>query len=83
MKAGSSATRRCVWPTCRRLHVAPPPANQIVHVLLARPTKDLHMMTAVRVTGTLHALPSDTDLGASGWQMRAPAVEPYASPPPR
>ena len=77
-EVGGDLTEFLLVPTFGAcIHVAAPPANQIVHILLARPMRGVRMMDAVRVSGTLQALPTATDLGASGWQMRMPVVEPY------
>lgn len=65
------------------IHV-PPPAHQMAPVVPARPSKGLHPMVALRVSAAMQALSADTGMGASGWQVRTPAVEPCtALPPPR
>lgn len=63
------------------IHVPPPPANQIIHVLAARPYTTNSYMDAVWVEGTIEQATSDTDMGGSGYRMRAEGVEPYEEPP--
>jgi hypothetical protein len=59
------------------IHVPPPPANQIIHVVSDRPLKDVHSMDAVWVSGTLKTVRQDSEMGKSGYQMQAVAVKPY------
>ncbi len=59
------------------IHVPPPPSNQIIHVFPPKPLKNLQMMDAVWVNGTLEVFPSDTNMGSAGYRMKADAVEPY------
>lgn len=59
------------------IHAPPPPANQIIHVVLAKPLQDARTMDAVWVSGTLDINRSDTPWGASGYRMRGEAVAPY------
>jgi uncharacterized protein len=59
------------------IHTPPPPANQIVHVIAARPAKGLRMMDAVWVRGSLKAIRDDSAMGTSGYQMQAEAIDPY------
>src|SRR5258706_2300034 len=42
------------------IHTPPPPANQIIHVITAKPARGLRMMDAVWVSGTLKAFRSDS-----------------------
>lgn len=58
------------------IHSPPPPANQILHVVLAKP-QALRSMDAVWVSGTLKLRRQDSALGASGYGLDAPRVEPY------
>ena len=60
-------------------HTPPPPANQIVHVKLPTPKKDLHLMDAVWVNGHLKTFRSDTAMGVSGYRLEAAGVEPYVA----
>jgi hypothetical protein len=59
------------------IHTPPPPANQVIHVILPKPAKGLRMMDTVWVTGTLHVATADTSLGPSGYQLDGEAVAPY------
>jgi hypothetical protein len=59
------------------IHTPPPPANQIIHVKPLQPSKGLHMMDAVWVSGRLKTPRSDTSMGISGYSMDAVRVEPY------
>jgi hypothetical protein len=59
------------------IHTPPPPANQIVHAFAAKPIKDVQMMSAVWVSGTVETVRSDTEFGASGYRMKAEIVTPY------
>jgi len=66
------------------IHVPPPPANQIVHVISAKPIKDLRVMDAVWVTGQLKAAryseQTPMGMGAAGYQINSIAVTPYKDP---
>ncbi|GIZ51949.1 DUF3299 domain-containing protein [Noviherbaspirillum aridicola] len=59
------------------IHTPPPPANQIIHAVAARPLKEVQMMSAVWVNGTLETVRSDTEFGASGYRLRAESLSPY------
>ncbi|MBI5331055.1 MAG: DUF3299 domain-containing protein [Betaproteobacteria bacterium] len=59
------------------IHVPPPPANQIIHVLPERPVKTKGVMDAVWVSGVIELASSRTDMGDSGYRLRAKKVEPY------
>jgi hypothetical protein len=58
------------------IHMPPPPANQIVHVVLPAP-RTLRTMDMVSVSGVLKTLRRDSPAGMSGYSMRALLVEPY------
>ncbi len=60
------------------IHVPPPPANQIIHVILAKPLKGLQSMDAVWVSGALAIARSDSPWGASGYRMQGELVTPYS-----
>lgn len=62
------------------IHTPPPPANQIVHVVLDKPVKGLRSMDAVWASGTLKAARHDSTMGTSGYRMQAVAVVPYTAP---
>ncbi len=59
------------------IHTPPPPANQVIHVILPKPAKGMRMMDTVWVTGTLHVATADTRLGPSGYQLDGESVAPY------
>ncbi|MFO6418978.1 DUF3299 domain-containing protein [Hylemonella sp. W303a] len=59
------------------IHTPPPPANQIVHVVLDKPVQGVRSMDAVWVVGTLKTSRRGTDMGVSGYQLRATALAPY------
>lgn len=62
------------------IHTPPPPANQIVHVVVAKPTKNIRSMDAVWVSGTLKSVRTDSAMGASGYRMDAVLVDQYVAP---
>ena len=62
------------------IHVPPPPANQIVHVVLARPIKDLRTMDAYWVDGKLSVQRGDSGMGTYGYRMHADRLEAYPLP---
>lgn len=59
------------------IHTPPPPANQIIHVVASKPLKNVQIMDAVWVNGTLGTGRIDTEFGISSYQMKAEAVTPY------
>jgi hypothetical protein len=63
------------------IHVPPPPANQIIHVFLAKPGKKMQTFDALWVSGTLETANSRAEnemgMGNAGYRMRAEIVEPY------
>ena len=59
------------------IHIPPPPANQIIHVTLEKPSKGIRTMDEVTVYGTLAIEKTKNDMGGSGYSMKADAVEPY------
>jgi hypothetical protein len=62
------------------IHVPPPPANQIIHVIPRQPVKMKTYMDAVWVEGVIELAISKTDMGDSGYRLRAVKVEPYVEP---
>lgn len=62
------------------IHSPPPPANQIVHVRLAKAEK-LRSMDVIWVSGTLRTQRNDSSMGVSGYAMDAVHVEPWRGPP--
>lgn len=59
------------------IHTPPPPANQIIHVLPARPYKSDREMDAVWISGVLETTRAGTDMGNAGYRMKAELVTPY------
>ncbi|NWG87760.1 MAG: DUF3299 domain-containing protein [Hydrogenophilaceae bacterium] len=59
------------------IHVPPPPANQIIHVIADQPFKTKTGMDAVWVSGVIEQAFSRSDMGESGYRMRAVQIEPY------
>ena len=62
------------------VHTPPPPANQIVHVVVPRAAKGLKAMDVVWVSGTLSTARQDTYMGVSAYRMEAALVQPYTTP---
>lgn len=58
------------------IHSPPPPANQIVHVVLSKPMP-LRTMEPVWASGTLRTLRQDSPWGMSGYRLVGFDVEPY------
>jgi hypothetical protein len=61
------------------IHSPPPPANQIISVVSAKPLK-MQTMDAVWISGVLETSRSDTSMGSSGYRMKAVTVTPYVPP---
>jgi uncharacterized protein len=59
------------------VHSPPPPANQIVHVVLDKPTKRFRLMDTLWVTGWLSATKTDSHMGVASYQMDAKRVTPF------
>lgn len=59
------------------IHSPPPPANQIVHVKLATPSKEIKLMDSVAVTGLIRVQHSKTEQGASGYTLSGDSVAPF------
>ncbi|MFT3817816.1 MAG: DUF3299 domain-containing protein [Rubrivivax sp.] len=58
------------------IHSPPPPANQIVHVVLPAP-RPLRTMDAVWASGTLRTRRQDSPWGMSGYDLEGFDVAPY------
>ncbi len=63
------------------IHTPPPPANQIIHVHLAQPTRGLRAMDAVWASGRLHVDRQPSDMGMSGYRLDAALAAPYNGAP--
>jgi hypothetical protein len=59
------------------IHTPPPPANQIIHVVLQRPVKGFQTMDTVWVHGTLRTERQNSEMGVSGYRIDAVRVAPY------
>ena len=62
------------------IHVPPPPANQIIHVIATRPYKTETYMDAVWVEGIIELAETETDMGDSGYRLKAQTVVPFEEP---
>ena len=60
------------------IHSPPPPANMIVHVILAKPSTGFRSMDAVWVGGALRTARRDTSMGVSAYAMDGMHIEHYA-----
>ncbi len=65
------------------IHSPPPPANQIVHVVVAKPVKGIRSMETVWVSGTVSTARQNSAMGMSGYRMDAVTVQRYEPPAPR
>lgn len=61
------------------IHTPPPPANQIVLVVPAKPAAGYRSMDTVWVSGVLKATRSNSMMGASGYRLESALVERYKS----
>ncbi|MEC4719787.1 DUF3299 domain-containing protein [Noviherbaspirillum sp. CPCC 100848] len=59
------------------IHTPPPPANQIIHAVAVKPLKEVQVMSAVWVSGTLETARSTTEFGDSGYRLKADMLAPY------
>jgi hypothetical protein len=59
------------------IHTPPPPANQIIHVMPAKPYKTDQGMEAVWISGTLETVRAETGMGNAGYRMKAEVVTPF------
>jgi len=59
------------------IHVPPPPANQIIHVLPKSAAKGVRSMDTVWISGTLATVRTDSYMGAASYRIEAQVVEPY------
>jgi hypothetical protein len=62
------------------IHTPPPPANQIVLVVPAKPAAGFRSMDTVWVSGTLKATRSNSPMGTSGYRLEGALVERYKAP---
>jgi hypothetical protein len=59
------------------VHSPPPPANQIVHVLLDKPNKRFRLMDVVWVSGPLSATKTDSHMGVASYRIDAKTLTAY------
>ena len=62
------------------IHTPPPPANQIVLVVPARPLQGFRSMDTVWVRGTLRTARSGSPMGTSAYRLEAALVDRYTGP---
>jgi hypothetical protein len=65
------------------VHVPPPPANQLIHVIPDKPVPGGWNMLPVWVNGVMAVGRIDSDMGTAGYQLRAVKVEEYEEPLPK
>ena len=63
------------------IHSPPPPANQIIHVVVTQLDKAFRSMDTVWVSGRLKVARKESDMGMSGYSLQAARVESYAPLP--
>ncbi len=59
------------------IHSPPPPANQIVHVVLDEPVKFDNMFEPYWAKGTIDVIKTDTDIGTAGYRLNVASISPY------
>lgn len=59
------------------VHVPPPPANQLIHVIPDQALPDAWNMAPVWVSGELAVGRTESGMGTAGYQLRGLSVEPY------
>lgn len=59
------------------IHVPPPPANQIVHVILAKPASGFRTMDPVWISGKLVTSRQETDMATTGYRMDGATITRY------
>jgi hypothetical protein len=59
------------------IHVPPPPANQVIHVLPGTPARMQTYMDAVWVEGVIELTSSKTGMGNASYRIRAARVRPF------
>ena len=62
------------------IHTPPPPANQIVLVVPAKPAGGFRSMDTVWVSGVLKTTRTNSPMGSSGYRLEAALVERYKPP---
>ena len=59
------------------IHSPPPPANQIIHVVLDKPVAGIQTMDTLWLSGRLTIKRSDTGLGTAGYRMQGERTARY------
>lgn len=59
------------------VHVPPPPSNQVIHVVPAKPVKGMQTMETFWISGTLNLQGGDSGMGVYAYRLAAERVEPY------
>lgn len=59
------------------IHSPPPPANQIVHVVLDEPVAFDNMFEPYWAKGTIDVIKTDTDIGTAGYRLNVASISPY------
>jgi hypothetical protein len=62
------------------IHTPPPPANQIVLVVPAKPAGGFRSMDTVWVSGVLKTTRTNSPMGATGYRLESALVERYKPP---
>ena len=66
------------------IHSPPPPANQIIHVFLAKPGKKIQTFDTLWVSGTLEIAHSRAEnefgIGNAAYRLKAEDIAPYVKP---
>lgn len=65
------------------VHVPPPPANQLIHVIAEQPIPAGMNMTPVWVDGVMQVGRIESELGNAGYQLRAVKIVEYEEEAPR
>ncbi len=61
----------------RRIHVPPPPSNQVVHARAAKPLEACARWTQVWISGVMRVERAETMMGDAGYAMHDARPEPY------
>ncbi len=59
------------------VHVPPPPSNQVILVVPAKPVRGMRTMETFSVSGTLTLQGGDSGMGIYAYRLAAERVEPY------
>jgi hypothetical protein len=62
------------------IHTPPPPANQIIHAVSAKPRGKMRSMEAFWVSGTLEIAHTETPWGGAGYRLRVDQIQRYEEP---